>query len=118
MPRLRHIAAAAALLTATLGLASPAAAYMVCNRWGNCWNVPRPYYGYGGGYYYGGYYGDPYWDGGYYGYPYDGGYYPYYYGPTVAFGFGFGGYGHGYYGHGGFGHGGYGHGGFGGGHHH
>jgi hypothetical protein len=73
--------------------ASPASAYVVCNRWGHCWHTWRPYaYSYPAPYY-GAYYGpyyDPYYSP-YYG-PYYGG--PYYGGPAVTFGFSFGGGGH------------------------
>lgn len=105
MLRLKKILATgalAALVGAGTVVAStaPASAYVVCNRWGNCWHVHRHYYypAYYGGYY-NPYYGDP-----YYGYP-D---YGYYGGPTIGFGFNFGG-GHGHFHDGGF------HGGF---HHH
>jgi hypothetical protein len=76
-----------------------ASARLVCNRWGQCWHT-RPYY-YGGYYgpyydpYYSSYY-DPYYGPGYYSpYYYGPGYYGpdygYAYGPSIGFGFSFGG---------------------------
>jgi hypothetical protein len=74
-------AIAGGLVAAT---ASPASAYVVCNRWGHCWNTWHRYYPP----YYGAYYGPyPYYDP-YYRPYYDG---PYYGGPAVTFGFNFGG---------------------------
>src|SRR4029077_9372895 len=87
-------AVAAAMTLGTLVVtAAPASAHVVCNRWGHCWNTHRYYYPA----YYGGPYYDPYYDyddyyGPYYGRPYYGPGYGYYgYGPSVAFGFNFGG---------------------------
>jgi hypothetical protein len=83
---------------ATLGTlatsAVPASAYVVCDRWGYCWNVHHRHYHYYPAYYRGPYY-DPYYDGyygPYYGPPYYGPPYGYYgYGPSVSLGFNFGG---------------------------
>ncbi len=101
MTRLKTIlatGAVAALVGAGTVVAStaPASAYTVCNRWGNCWQVHRHYY-YPA--YYGAY-GDPYYDPYYYNsypYPYYGPSYGYYGGPSIGFGFSFGG-GHGFHG--------------------
>lgn len=89
---------AAVALGTLVASEAPASARVVCNRWGYCWHVrrPHPYYGayygsYYDPYYYGYYgYGDPYY------YPYDYGppygyYGPGFYGPSIGFGFSFGG---------------------------
>jgi hypothetical protein len=105
MTRLNKILATGAIAAlagagAVVASTAPASAYVVCNRWGNCWHVHRHYYP---AYY--GQYGDPYYDPYYYngGYgPYYSGYYGpnygYYGGPTIGFGFTFGG-DHGWHGH-------------------
>jgi hypothetical protein len=89
---------ALAVLVGVSGLlasAAPAAAYVVCDRWGRCWHAHRHYYPrayFYGDYGYGYPYYDPYWygPGYYYGPPYYYGYGPYYYGPGVSLGFSFG----------------------------
>jgi len=89
-------------------------AYYACMHEDNrqaAYDVPPPGYGAPPPAY--GYYPPPYPYYGYGGYPY----YPYYYGPSVSFGFGFGGYGRGFHG-GGFHGGGFHGGGFHGGGHH
>ncbi|HUO90233.1 MAG TPA: hypothetical protein VMU08_13745 [Rhizomicrobium sp.] len=78
---------AAMAIAGSMVVASPASAYVVCNRWGHCWHTWRPYYYPYPPPYYGPYYGAYY---PYY-YPYYG---PYYGGPALSFGFTFGGGGH------------------------
>jgi hypothetical protein len=109
MTRLKKILATGAIAAlagagTVVASTSPASAYVVCNRWGNCWHVHRHYYYpayygnpyYNSPYYYGSSYGyDPY----YYGPSYYGPSYGYYGGPTIGFGFTFGGGGHGHWHH-------------------
>ena len=96
MTRLKKILATGAIAAlagagSVVASTAPASAYVVCNHWGRCWNVHRHYYY--PAYY--GYYGSPYYDPYYYnddyGYPYYGPSYGYYGGPSIGFGFTFGG---------------------------
>ena len=103
MTRLKKILATGAIAAlagvgAVVASTAPASAYVVCNRWGNCWHVHRHYYPayygypYNDPYYYNGYngyYGSPYYYGPSYGYY--GPSYGYYGGPSVGFAFTFGG---------------------------
>ena len=99
--KLTTLAVAAAISLGTLvASTTPSSARVVCNRWGQCWHVHRPYY-YGAYYGYGPYYDPYYYDYGYYGpyygpapYNYGPAYGGYYYGPSIGFGFTFGGGGH------------------------
>jgi len=106
MTRLRKILATGAIVAlagagTVVASTAPASARVVCDQWGRCWNTHRHYYpayygtyGYPYGYPaydpyysgYSGYYGAPYYGPSYYGPSYG-----YYGGPSIGFGFTFGG---------------------------